>query len=276
MNIGDNICTKSSFQGQSTISVSLQLRTRLVDGCPAGWDAWSVLAVVAGMLCSSAVWSGWTTPASHPSGPLVCRGSWTSAVGSPASVLRAIHSLSLLRDLYWQKSFCWYGLFSVWLTPWAGSLQGPRRVSVPWQCLRVSVNPDRRDLEPEAGGQSSQLLHWLSFMGNPHLWLMQLAPHCFIPPGLNQFGGSSLLSWRGWGTITGATDGRLGYCDSIGGSREMRGWSQVGQQPSQVAQPQPERRQGNRPRAGSSAAFPTKTIWCLMSCFLVSSSLPLR
>lgn len=49
--------------------------------------AWSGLAVVAGRLYSSAMWSRWITPAQCPSGLLVCRNSWTSAI-SPALVLQ--------------------------------------------------------------------------------------------------------------------------------------------------------------------------------------------
>lgn len=89
---------------------------------------WSGLAVVAGRLCSSAVWSRWTL---HPSVPQVC---WFAEIPEPvqSAVLLLFSSSShpeFVQGPPWQKSFCWYG-FVCLTAPWAVSLKGPSTVRV--------------------------------------------------------------------------------------------------------------------------------------------------
>lgn len=66
--------------------------------------AWRGLAVVAGSLGSSAVWSRWSPAAQRPSGLLVCRDAWPSAA-SILLLFPRIPTLSLFRGLSGRRAF---------------------------------------------------------------------------------------------------------------------------------------------------------------------------
>lgn len=163
MSIGENNCTKS-FQGPSTVSTSLQLGTRLVGWCPAGWGpgggGWQPLQ----LCCVEQV---------EPCSPVSLRSAGlqrclTQCNHYPAPVPQNSH-LQLAQGALWQKSFCWHGFFPVWLLPELYLCGAPGESESPWQCLGISLIPDGSGLEPEAGGQSIQLPNWLNSVGKPAL-----------------------------------------------------------------------------------------------------------
>lgn len=149
MNIGENNCTKC-FQRLSTVSSALQLGTKLVDWRPAGWEpgvAWQWwLAGFAALLC------GGGGPL-QPSVPHVC---WFAEMAEPGQsiVLLPFSSNShpkLVQGSLWQKSFCWYGFFSVWLLPHLCLFGAPGESRSPWQCLGWSLRLEGRAASCQIG-----------------------------------------------------------------------------------------------------------------------------
>lgn len=194
MNTGKNNCTKS-FQGPSTVSTSLQLRTRLVGWCPAGWEpgvAWQWwLAGFTALLCGAG-------GPLQPNVPQVC---WFAETAEPVqSVLLLFCSNS--HPMLAQGPLLAEELLLVWLlfcltAPWAVSLQGPRRVRVPMAVPGDLTYPWCKWAEAWGWKAEKPAAKLAPLYGKTSPWFMEMAPRCFIPAGLSCFGGGSLLSWKG-------------------------------------------------------------------------------
>lgn len=206
--------------------------------------------MVAGRLCSSAVW----TPL-QPSVPQVC---WFAEMAEPVqSVVLLLFSSNshpkFVQGPLWQKSFCWYGFFSVCLLPKLCLCGAPGESGCPWQCLGISLIPDGNGLEPEAEGRAASCQTGSALWEN-HPLVLRNSPTMFHP------------SWfKLWWWLPAKLERRCRWQIRVqantGGSRE--GWRlRPGGAALQVAQPQLGK--GRAPDQELSAPWPlpSRIVWC--------------
>lgn len=189
----------------------------------------------------------WSRGPLQPSVPQVCCfAEMADPVQSVVLLLFSSNShLKLVWGPLWQNFFCL-------AAPWAVSLRDPGESASPWQRLAISLIPDGSGLEPEAGGQSTQLPNWLNY-GKPPLASWKWPHHV----SLQLF--EAVLWWLP-AQVKGGADGSS-ESSRHGGSSEGQE-AAAGQGSFSEAQPQLGKGRAPRQELPVPWLLPSRIVWC--------------